>query len=81
MKIGKKIKYVRSNRGEEYYGRYDETRRNPGPFARFLDDCGIEAQYNMSGTPRQNGVAERRNRTLLEMVRCMLSHSSLPDFL
>jgi len=35
----------------------------------------------MSGTPKQNGVAERRNHTLLEMVRCMLSHSSLPDFL
>jgi len=31
-------------------------------------------------TPQQNGVAERRNHTLLEMVRCMLSHSSLPDF-
>jgi len=35
----------------------------------------------MLGIPQQNGVAERRNHTLLEMVRCMLSHSSLPDFL
>ena len=29
------------------------------------------------GTPRQNGVAERRNRTLLEMVRSMMSYSTL----
>ena len=31
----------------------------------------------MSYTPQQNGVAERHNRTLLDMVRSMLSHSSL----
>ena len=35
----------------------------------------------MPGTPEQNGIAERRNRTLLDMVRCMLSNSTLPDFL
>ncbi|PNX82538.1 putative retrotransposon Ty1-copia subclass protein, partial [Trifolium pratense] len=60
---------------------YDETGRNPGPFARFLDESGIETQYTMPGTPQQNGVAERRNRTLMDMVRCMMSHSTLPDFL
>jgi len=81
LKIGKKIKCVRSDKGGEYYGRYDETGRNLGPFARFLDECGIEAQYIMPSTPQQNGVAERRNHTLLEMVRCKLSHSSLPDLL
>lgn len=32
----------------------------------------------MPGEPQQNGVAERRNRTLMDMVRSMLSHSSLP---
>ncbi|RVW77645.1 Retrovirus-related Pol polyprotein from transposon TNT 1-94 [Vitis vinifera] len=32
----------------------------------------------MPGTPQQNGVAERRNRTLMDMVRNMLSNSSLP---
>ena len=32
----------------------------------------------MPGEPQQNGVAERRNRTLLDMVRSMLSHASLP---
>ena len=81
LKIGKKIKCVRYDKCGEYYGRYDETGRNPEPFTRYLDEYGIEAQYTMPGTPQQNGVAERRNHTLLEMVRCMLSHSSLPDFL
>ena len=81
LKTSKRIKCVRSDRGGEYYGRYNETGQNLGPFARFLQECGIEAQYTMPGTPQQNGVAERRNRTLLDMVRCMLSHSSLPDFL
>jgi len=35
----------------------------------------------MPGTPRQNGVSERRNRTLKDMVRSMISNSSLPDSL
>jgi hypothetical protein len=32
----------------------------------------------MSGSPTINGVAERRNRTLMEMVRSIISHISLP---
>ena len=32
----------------------------------------------MPGTPQQNGVAERRNRTLMEMVRSLMSYSSVP---
>ena len=35
----------------------------------------------MPGTPSQNGVSERRNRTLIDMVRSMISNSSLPLFL
>ncbi|KAL6333290.1 hypothetical protein AAG906_028473 [Vitis piasezkii] len=57
VKLGKPIKVVKSHRCGEYYGRYDEIGRNPGPFAKFLLECGID-----------NGVAERRNRTLLDMV-------------
>jgi len=72
---------VKSDRGGEYHGRYDETGRNPGPYAGFLDECGIEAQYTMPDTTQQNGVAKRRNRSLMDMVRCMMSHSTLPDFL
>ena len=32
----------------------------------------------MSGTPQQNGVAERRNHTLMDMVRSMMNNSSIP---
>ncbi|KAL5581850.1 hypothetical protein UlMin_014292 [Ulmus minor] len=63
LQKGKKIKMVNSYKGEEYYGRYDETGRNPGPFANFLQECGIEAIYTMPSTPEQNGIAERRNCT------------------
>ena len=35
----------------------------------------------MHGTPQQNGIAESRNRTLLDMVPCMLVNSSLLEFL
>ena len=69
---------MRSDRGGEYYGRYDELGQNLGPFAKFLEKHGIRAQYTMPSTPQQNGVAERRNRTLMEMVRSMMSYSSVP---
>ena len=35
----------------------------------------------MLGSPDQNGVSERRNRTLVDMVPSMLSNSNLPKFL
>ena len=35
----------------------------------------------MHGTPQKNGIGKRRNHTLLDMVRCMLVNSSLPEFL
>ena len=76
--LAKKIKIVRSYQGGEYYGRYDESGQNPGPFAKFFEKRGIRAQYTMPGTPQQNGVAEMRNRTLIEMVRSMMSYSSVP---
>ena len=72
---------MRSDRGGEYYGRYTEDGQAPGPFARFLQEHGIIAQYTMLGSPDQNGVAERRNRTLLDMVRSMLASSKLPKSL
>ena len=66
-----KIKVVRSDRGGEYYGRHTPYGQVPGPFARFLQENGIVAQYSTPGEPQQNGVAERRNRTLMDMVRSM----------
>ena len=41
---------VHSNRGGEYYDRYDET--DFGPFSKYLQECGIDAQYTISGTPK-----------------------------
>ena len=72
------MKILRSNISGEYYGSYNGKRQHSCPFARFLEKRGIRAQYTMPGTPQQNGVSERRNRTLLDMVRSMLSNISLP---
>ncbi|RVX07895.1 Retrovirus-related Pol polyprotein from transposon TNT 1-94 [Vitis vinifera] len=80
--LSKKIKVVRSDREGEYYGRYDGSgEQRPWPFAKYLMECGIVPQYTMPGTPSQNGVAERRNRTFKDMVRSMISHSTLPESL
>ena len=73
-----KIKIVRSDHGGEYYGRHTPYGQAPGPFARFLQENGIVAQYSTPGEPQQNGVAKRRNRTLMNMVRSMMSYSMLP---
>ena len=78
---GKQIQIMRSDRGGEYYGRYTENGQALGPFTKFLQEHGIGAQHTMLGSPNQNGVAERRNRTLVDMVRSMLSNSNLPKFL
>ncbi|KAL0439435.1 UNVERIFIED_CONTAM: Retrovirus-related Pol polyprotein from transposon RE2 [Sesamum latifolium] len=45
-----------------------------------LEENGILSQWTPSGTPQLNGVAERRNRTLLDMVRSMMSFTQLPPF-
>ena len=80
--LNKRINCVRSDRGGEYYGRYDGSgEQRPGPFAKYLDECGIVPQYTMSGSPSMNGVAERRNITLKDMVRSMICHSNLPESL
>ncbi|KAL0374003.1 UNVERIFIED_CONTAM: hypothetical protein Sradi_3316000 [Sesamum radiatum] len=42
------------------------------------DENGILSQWTPPGTPQLNGVAERRNRTLLDMVRSMMSFTELP---
>ena len=70
----KRIKIVRSDRGGgEYYGRHTPYGQVPGTFARFLQETGIVTQNTMPGEPQQNGVAERRNRTFMDMVRNMMS--------
>ena len=78
---GKQIKVLRSDRGGEYYGRYIENGQTPGLFSRFLHKHGIVAQYTMPSSLDHNGVAKRRNRTLMDMFKTMSSNCNLPYFL
>ncbi|MCO5549447.1 hypothetical protein L7F22_002918 [Adiantum nelumboides] len=66
---GCKVQTLRTDRGGEYMS---------GAFKIFLGKKGIKHQCTMPYTPQQNGVAERKNRSLMEMVRCMLKTKSLP---
>ncbi|KAL5858125.1 hypothetical protein ACOSQ3_005583 [Xanthoceras sorbifolium] len=65
---GRKIKRLRTDNGLEFC---------QGDFNEFCKNEGIVRHLTVRGTPQQNGVAERMNRTLLEKVRCMLSNSGL----
>ena len=47
-------------------------------FEHHLKECGILSQFTPPGTPQWNGVSERRNRTLLDMVHSMMSQATLP---
>ncbi|KAJ9556807.1 hypothetical protein OSB04_011421 [Centaurea solstitialis] len=67
--LDKRIKFLRSDRGGEYLS--DE-------FDNHLMECGIVSQLTPPYTPQMNGVSERRNRTLLDMVRTIMCHSTLP---
>ena len=58
--LGKSIKALRSDRGGEYLSQ---------EFLDYLKDQGIKSQWTPHGTPQLNGFSERRNQTLLDMVR------------
>ncbi|GKE66002.1 putative ribonuclease H-like domain-containing protein, partial [Tanacetum coccineum] len=45
---------------------------------QFCEKKGIKREFSVSKTPQQNGVAERKNRTLIEAARTMLADSKLP---
>ncbi|GJR02446.1 retrovirus-related pol polyprotein from transposon TNT 1-94 [Tanacetum coccineum] len=62
---------VRTNRGTEFLNK---------TLNAFFKEEGIEHQTSTPRTPEQNGVVERRNRTLVEAARTMLSASKLPLF-
>ncbi|GJU43669.1 retrovirus-related pol polyprotein from transposon TNT 1-94 [Tanacetum coccineum] len=47
----------------------------------YYEKLGIMQQFSIVRTPQQNGVVERRNRTLVEAARTMLIFSRLPEFL
>jgi len=67
--LERRVKTLRTNRGREYLSNL---------FKEFCEEKGIRRQLTIPATPRQNGVAERRNRTLLDMVRSMMAHANLP---
>ncbi|GJY09393.1 retrovirus-related pol polyprotein from transposon TNT 1-94 [Tanacetum coccineum] len=67
--LGKTIKALRSDRGGEYISQ---------EFKDYLKACGIVQQLTPPYTPQHNGVSERRNRTLLDMVRSMMNLITLP---
>jgi transposase InsO family protein len=69
---GRKIKKLRTDNGREYLSKN---------FENFLKEEGISRQLSVEYTPQQNGVAERANRTLVEMARCMMLQGNLPDSL
>lgn len=62
-RFGKKPKIIRSDRGGEYVN---------GKVQTYLQQQGIQIQYTVAYSPQQNGIAERRNRTLMEAARTMM---------
>ncbi|UZJ53681.1 hypothetical protein CBS101457_003001 [Exobasidium rhododendri] len=68
----KPLRILRSDGGGEYVN---------AEMQQFLADHGIPHQITIARTPQQNGVAERLNRTLMEMTRAMLIKSNCPEFL
>nr|GFB54581.1 hypothetical protein [Tanacetum cinerariifolium] len=64
--------HVRTDNGTEFENK---------TLAKFFDEVGITQQFPAARTPQQNGVVERRNRTLVEAARTMLTFSNLPSFL
>ena len=65
---GCKIKILRSDKGEY----------TSNEFTAYLKQEGVHHELTVPKTPQQNGVAERMNRTLVEIVRSMLSDVKLP---
>ncbi|XP_033129820.1 uncharacterized protein LOC103872873 isoform X1 [Brassica rapa] len=66
------IKTFRTDRGGEFTSH---------EFQHYCDKHGINRHLTAPYSPQQNGVVERRNRTLLEMTRSILKHMNLPNYL
>ncbi|CAA0833577.1 Uncharacterized mitochondrial protein AtMg00300 [Striga hermonthica] len=69
---GLEVKCLRSDNGGEY---------NSEAIKEYCADHGIRMQKTIPGTPQQNGIAERMNRTLNERARCMRLKSGLPKII
>ena len=62
---------IRSDHGGEFQNE---------KFSKFCEKMGILHNFSAPRTSQQNGVVERKNRSLEELVRTMLSESSLPKY-
>ena len=69
---GKRIKILRSDQGGEY---------KLGEFMNFCKQHGIMQQFTVPHTPQQNGVAERKNGTIVGVAKAMLYDQDLPRYL
>jgi transposase InsO family protein len=69
-KFGWRIKKIRSDNGTEFKNSQIEG---------FLEEEGINHEFSSPYTPQQNGVVERKNRTLLDMARTMFDEYKTPD--
>ncbi len=69
---GKKLKRLRSDRGGEY---------ESNPFMYYCQENGIVHEETPPYTPQSNGVAERKNRTLTDMINSLLISSGLPKYM
>jgi transposase InsO family protein len=58
-----KVKKIRCDNGTEFKNTQVED---------YIDEEGIKHEFSASYTPQQSGVAERKNRTLIEVARIML---------
>ncbi|GKA49936.1 putative ribonuclease H-like domain-containing protein, partial [Tanacetum coccineum] len=67
--VDKKVKIIRCDNGTKFKNRV---------ISEFCEKKGIKKEFSVAKTPQQNGVAERRNRTLIEAARTMLADSKLP---
>lgn len=65
----KKIKVLRMDRGGEFCSKQ---------FSTYCEDTGIGRHYTEPYTPQQNGVVERRNRTVVAMARSFLKEKGMP---
>ncbi|KAJ9553771.1 hypothetical protein OSB04_017816 [Centaurea solstitialis] len=66
------VQTVRTDNGTEFKNIILKT---------FYNTSGITQTFSAARTPEQNGVVERRNRTLVEAARSMLAESQLPQYL
>ncbi|KAJ9557063.1 hypothetical protein OSB04_011677 [Centaurea solstitialis] len=68
--LGRRVRKIRSDNGTEF--------RNV-KLQSFLEEVGITHNFSAVRTPQQNGVVERKNRTLVEAARSMMAHSGVPQ--